>query len=105
PSTDTACTYGGLNGPRWLILQQSNGQVGVGVSGLTVGDFGAPATPAKIPSGAHYPRQAELIEAWANWYDTAPPQSADLNVEGNCFDMTLERGTAQNGAYRALIDG
>jgi MYXO-CTERM domain-containing protein len=45
------------------------------------------------------------VEAWANWYDTAGPNSALINVEGTCQPMTLERGTAQNGAYRADITG
>jgi MYXO-CTERM domain-containing protein len=91
------------NGHRWNILK-AGPRVGTGVSGPSVGDFGGPAvTPAKIPSGSHYPRQAASVDAWANWYDAAGPKSALVNVDGTCQAMTLSRGVVTNGAYKATI--
>ena len=98
------------NGHRWLILKE-NTAVGTGyqsVSGSTytryyTGDFADSDSPIpKIPSGTHYPQQAGSIDFWANWHDSAPPQSAAVNVDGTCHPMTLKRGTASNGAYAAL---
>ncbi|HYD48649.1 MAG TPA: hypothetical protein VEB21_09890 [Terriglobales bacterium] len=100
----SSCSFSSANGHRFLILK-SQGKVGVGVSGPAVGDFGWNITPAKLPSGSHYPRQAASVEAWANWYDTAAPQSALVNVDGQCFEMNVGRGTASNGAYRATLPG
>ena len=51
---------------------------------------------------AHYPQQAGSIDFWANWHDSAAPQSAAVNVDGICHPMTLKRGSASNGAYAAL---
>jgi hypothetical protein len=93
------------NGHRWNILQ-STGSVGIGMSGPTVADFsGAPVPAAKIASGAHYPRQAASVDAWANWYDAAGPLQARVNVDGTCLPMTLARGSVVNGAYTATVTG
>jgi MYXO-CTERM domain-containing protein len=95
------------NGHRWLILKGGPlVGVGVGASAPSVGDFSGPnPTIPKIPSGSHYPRQAASVDAWANWYDGAGPKSALVNVDGTCQPMTLSRGTATNGAYKATITG
>lgn len=100
----TTCSFTSQNGHRWLILKATN-SVGVGVSGPAVGDFGNGSAPTKIPSGAHYPQQAATVNAWVNWYDTAAPQSASVNVAGQCSPMSLGRGTPQNGAYHAALTG
>jgi uncharacterized protein YkwD len=100
----TTCSFSQQNGHRWLILKGGN-SVGVGVSGPAVGDFGSGSAATKIPSGSHYPQQAATVNAWANWYDTAAPQSAMINVGGQCFAMSLGRGTPQNGAYHAALSG
>ena len=92
------------NGHRWNILK-SGPHVGVGVTTAdAVGDFGGSggAIP-QIPSGSHYPRQAASVDAWANWYDAAGPQSALVNVDGTCTAMTLKRGAVTNGAYSATV--
>jgi MYXO-CTERM domain-containing protein len=108
PFGKTACQYDGgnpTNGHRWNILK-SGPSIGYGLgSGAAVGDFGNGGTLSKIPSGSHYPRQAASIEAWANWYDTAGPKVALINVEGTCAPMSLQRGTVTNGAYRATLSG
>lgn len=110
PFTKTACAYDQgppTNGHRWHILKQ-DAAVGVGVSldgGDSVGDFGGSPTTQRIPSAAHYPRQAESVEAWASWYDTAAPKSALVNLDGSCQPMTLARGSGLNGAYKATLSG
>jgi Cysteine-rich secretory protein family len=96
-SDGSSCAFGS-NGHRWLILN-SGGAVGLGDTGNAVGDFGGGATPYKIPSAAHYPRQASTVALWANWYDTAAPKSANAVVDGKCSSMTLQRGTPVNGAW------
>ena len=109
PSSSTSCSFGSANGHRWLILKE-NSAVGAGYqsgSGPYVryytGDFADSNSPIpKIPSGTHYPQQASSIDFWANWYDSAPPQSAAVNVDGICYPMTLKRGSASNGAWAAL---
>ena len=104
-SPDPTCAFSQTNGHRWLILT-SSGAVGAGVSapsGYSVGDFGSGAAPAKIPSGSHYPRQSASVEVWANWYDTAGPAVARVNVDGVCTPMTRGRGTVQNGAFSATL--
>ena len=63
------------------------------------------SAPTKIPSGAHYPQQAATVAAWANWYDTAGPSPAAVNVDGTCTAMTLQRGTQTNGAWSATVTG
>lgn len=93
------------NGHRYNILM-AGPSVGYGAgAGPSVGDFGGGGSPAKLVSGAHYPRQAASVEAWANWYDAAGPSSALVNVDGTCTPMTLGRGTVTNGAYAAALTG
>jgi MYXO-CTERM domain-containing protein len=94
------------NGHRWNILKQT-GTVGAGVTTAdAVGDFGGgnPQIP-KIMSGSHYPLQASSIDAWANWYDSAGPKSALIDVDGTCTSMSLGRGSVTNGAYTAKLAG
>ncbi|HUS66789.1 MAG TPA: CAP domain-containing protein [Kofleriaceae bacterium] len=100
------CGYNPGNGHRYSILA-STGGVGVGVTGSPVGDFsfGAGAIPARAPSGAHYPRQAATVEAWASWYDTVAPESAHVVVDGSCTPMALTRGSGGNGAWMARLTG
>jgi hypothetical protein len=100
----TTCQFTSANGHRWLILT-STGAVGAGVAGYSTGDFGSGSTPTKIASGAHYPQQAASVETWANWYDTAGPSQASVNVDGTCTSMNLQRGTQTNGAWAATVTG
>jgi hypothetical protein len=101
---DARCMFTTRNGHRWLILTASSA-VGFGVSGHSVGDFGTGPAPGTIPSGAHYPRQASVVETWANWYAAAGPLEAWVNVEGDCTPLSLERGSATNGAWAATVGG
>lgn len=106
PASDPTCQFTMANGHRWLLLTSSSG-VGFGVDGYHVGDFGAPDSSwvHPIPSGSHWPRQSATVELWANWYDTGAPLSALVNVASTCHAMTLERGTGDNGAFRADVSG
>ncbi|MBI2388469.1 MAG: CAP domain-containing protein [Deltaproteobacteria bacterium] len=99
PSSSATCGFSMANGHRWLILTNSSGAVGYGVDGNSTGDFGGGAAPYKIPSGAHYPRSGSSVELWANWYDTAAPKAAMVNVGGTCHAMARQRGSDTNGAW------
>jgi hypothetical protein len=103
PSSSATCAYSSANGHRWNILKLT-GSIGNGVSGPAVGDFASGnVTIPKIPSGSHYPRQSASVAVWANWYDSAAPMSAMVNVGGTCQPMTRQRGSDQNGAWSATV--
>lgn len=104
PSSSEACGPNGSNLHRWIILQMTGG-VGVGVSGFSTADFGGGGEPYKIPSGSHYPRYAESVEVWANWFDSKAPLSASVVIDGRCIPMQLKRGTKENGAWSATLNG
>ncbi len=104
PSAGNACGFGVGNGHRFLILGSSTA-VGVGATGYAVADFGSGPQPYKIPSAAHFPRHADSVALWANWYDSAAPKSANAVVDGKCTAMSLQRGTPQNGAWTANATG
>lgn len=100
-----ACGVNGQNMHRWLILSSAGG-AGIGYLDETraaVGDFGAGPAPYRIPSATHYPRQAQSVEVWANWFDAAAPRSASVVVNGKCIPMKLSRGTGTNGAWSATV--
>jgi hypothetical protein len=104
-SSGAACAPVVPNLHRWLILK-SAGALGAGMSGAAVVDFGAAVTAMhRIPSGAHYPMQADSVEVWANWYDAQAPHSAAVVVDGRCIPMTLKRGSQSNGAWSATVSG
>ncbi len=93
------------NGHRWNILMNGPA-IGYGLgSGESVGDFGGSGTLGKIASGSHYPRSGSTVDAWANWYDTAGPSVALVDVDGTCSVMSLGRGSVTNGAYHVQISG
>ncbi len=103
-AASNACGYSAANGHRYLILTQQS-SVGLGVvDGYAVGDFGSGDAPYRIPSGSHYPRQAQSVDLWANWYDAKAPKSAAAVVDGVCVTMNLKRGTSTNGAWTATTN-
>jgi hypothetical protein len=105
-STSANCGFTIDHGHRWNILNGSYGSHGAGFGGpYWTTDFGPATSVDRVPSGAHYPRQAATVELWANWFDTAGPSEAVVNVEGTCSSMALERGSATNGAWRANATG
>ena len=110
PTGDETCGFHSNydNGHRHNILNEENyiNSVGIGMAGnYTTADFGAGPASGKIPSGSHYPRQAASVEVWTNWYDAEGPSVAAVNVDGVCHTMSLERGTATNGAWMATVAG
>jgi hypothetical protein len=108
PTGNASCGFRLDNGHRYNILTELSfvNSVGIGMAGSYVtADFGAGSAAGQIPSGSHYPRQAASIEMWANWYDTAAPDVAAVNVEGVCHAMSLERGSGTNGAWMATVNG
>lgn len=103
---------GTTNGHRFQLIKGENGGVsataagfGVVAGSVSVVDEGIEATTSKLPSGSHYPRQAASVDVWANWYDAAGPQSALVNVDGECTALHLARGAVTNGAYTASVSG
>ena len=45
------------------------------------------------------------MDLWANWFDSTGPSEAVANVGGSCTPMTLDRGSAENGAWHATASG
>jgi len=110
PTGNASCGFhaNADNGHRYNILNEENhiNSVGIGMAGsYATGDYGAGPAAGKIPSGSHYPRQAASVEVWTNWYDAEGPSVAAVNVDGVCHTMSLERGTATNGAWMATVAG
>ncbi len=91
-----------------ILVTTGLAAIGTAMTGTyAVMEFGSTgATPGRVRSGAHYPRQGASIEAWTNWYDTAGgPAAAAVVVDGACTAMTLGRGSQTNGAWRAVLTG
>ncbi|HEU4886272.1 MAG TPA: CAP domain-containing protein [Thermoanaerobaculia bacterium] len=122
-STST-CGFNQQNGHRYNILKNTGPAAGVGyaqVSGSPYGsywtqDFGGSAVNSKVPSGSHWTAMNHVrdpstsdnsIEFWANWYDVAggAPATATVVLDNIPAAMTRIRGTATNGAYRAIVSG
>jgi hypothetical protein len=106
PVARSRCVSGPENGHRWNLLKQA-GTVGFGVNDThAVGDFArSPGAGGRVPSGAHYPRQAETVEFWANWRAPAGPSAAHVSVDGSCTALALARGTPVSGAWSASVSG
>jgi hypothetical protein len=106
PASSPECVRGAENGHRWNMLKLT-GTVGYGVSGsYAVGDFDRSPGPGRpLPSGAHYPRQADTVEFWASWYAPAGPTAAFVDVDGECTALALGRGSPTNGAYFGTTNG
>ncbi|MBW2528204.1 MAG: hypothetical protein JRI23_28770, partial [Deltaproteobacteria bacterium] len=98
-ASDASCSWTSDKGHRWNILGDA-GQIGVGAAGsYCVQDY-SPGTPTqKIAAGAHFPKSGTAIAFRTNWYDSAGPQRALVNVDGTCHAMSLERGSTTNGSY------
>ncbi len=103
PDSSSACGFRASNGHRYNILGTSS-RIGVGQSGsYWTQDFAGGGSPDGLVSGVHYPQTGSAIEFRANWYDSAAPSEAQLNVDGTCHAMTLERGSGTNGTYLASV--
>ncbi|HUB07306.1 MAG TPA: CAP domain-containing protein [Myxococcales bacterium] len=104
------CTTG-ENGHRYNILDPTNTSMGAGAvvtsssSACYQGEWDSQdfacgnATIPKLVAGSHFPQTGTQLTFWANWYDTAPPSSAQLDVDGTCSPMTVDRGSGGNATY------
>ncbi len=79
PSASSTCSFSVENSSRFQLLTSSGG-IGFGAEG---GD------EYEIASGSQWPRQAESLEAWANFSDVAAPNTSLINVDGACTPMSL----------------
>jgi hypothetical protein len=106
PDSNPACSWRVSNGYRYSLLN-TEGAVGFGFKNeRMVGDLArSPDVPGPLPSGAHYPRAAETVEFWANWYAPSGPESAFVNIDGVCTPLALARGTDTNGAWTTSVSG
>jgi uncharacterized protein YkwD len=106
--TSSACGYRGTNGHRYSILNGSYRAIGIGkttAGNIYTQDFHSTGSPTGIVAGVHYPRTGASLEFRANWASTAAPMQAQVNVDGTCTPMTLERGAGTNGTYLASLSG
>ncbi|MBN1773416.1 MAG: hypothetical protein JXB32_19295, partial [Deltaproteobacteria bacterium] len=103
PDSNPACGWRITNGHRANILGGSRA-LGVGrESNYFTQDFGASGTPSGVVSGVHYPQTGTSIQFWANWYASAAPASAVVNIDGTCHTLTRARGSDTNGAWSATV--
>jgi len=96
------------NTHRFNILREEPyiNSLGSGIGGsYATTNFGVGPAAGKIPSGSHFPRQAASVELWTNWYDAEGPNASAANINGVCHPMSLERGSATNGAWMVTANG
>jgi hypothetical protein len=104
------CTGDTENGHRANILSGSYTTLGSGAMTASGSacypqewageDFsGESATIPKLVAGSHFPQSGTSVQFWANWYDTAAPSSAQVDVAGTCDPMTVAAGTGGNATY------
>ena len=100
-TADATCAWTSGNGHRWNILDVNFVRIGVGASpNYSVLDFwGAGSITEKIAAGAHYPQTGTNLEMRANWYSATSAQNAYVDIDGTCYPMSIERGSATNGTY------
>ncbi|MEJ7597471.1 MAG: Ig-like domain-containing protein [Kofleriaceae bacterium] len=102
-----ACGFRGSNGHRYNIMNPGHRVLGDGYYRITrhmwVQDFNSGADPSgTLLAGAHEPQTTGgTVEFRANYFDTAAPQEATVNIDGACVTMARERGSATNGTYHA----
>lgn len=100
----SACGWRYTNGHRANILGSAS-SLGVGHDqGFWTQDFGSGAPAQALVSGSHEPQQgAGSVEFRANWYASAAPSDAEVDVDGACTPMAVERGSAGNASYLATL--
>ncbi|RLB45935.1 MAG: hypothetical protein DRI90_27885, partial [Deltaproteobacteria bacterium] len=100
-TSNPTCSWTSQNGHRHNILGAYT-RIGVGGDGsYTVQDFSnLGAVTEQIPAGAHYPQTGTSLEMRANFFDSAAPQDGVVNIDGTCYPLAVERGSASNGTYR-----
>jgi len=102
--SNPACGWRMSNGHRANILGGSS-LLGVGFYSSTyTQDFGRGTVPTGIVSGVHYPQSGTNLAFRASWYNAAGPLTARVSIEGACYPLALERGSATNGTYLATVN-
>jgi hypothetical protein len=116
PPISTACPDGTTNGHRSNILYDQFDSMGGGDStdpascyqrAWDAQDFGSIGAPAqKLIAGTHFPFDAGSVTFYANWYDSAAPQSAVVRIDGTDYTMSADRGSGGNLtlSYSAALD-
>jgi hypothetical protein len=111
PDTSSTCEVRFQNGHRYSILNPAFTGIGVGkgTAGTSwdvwVQEFTAETVPpVGIVAGVHYPRTGSTIAFRANWYGSTPTLT-EVNVDGVCQSMSLERGTQTNGTWLSTLGG
>lgn len=115
PDTNATCGFRQENGHRANMVSGSHKSLGVGRSVTHYGqDFGGSGTPPTLVAGGHenasnytqfIPSTGSAnVEFRVNYYHASgAPSTAEVNVDGTCTTMTLERGIAGNATYLATI--
>ena len=107
PDDNSSCGFRTENGHRYNIVNGNLHSLGVGKAksaSVWTQDFSNVGSPSGIVGGVHYPETGSTLEFRANWY-AENPMRMEVNIDGVCSNMTLERGTAQNGTYLATVNG
>lgn len=103
PETSSTCGFRESNGHRYNILSGKYTKLGPGNDKTHWGqDFGDGGQPDRLVAGVHYPETGSSIDFRANWYAGAP-KASNVNIDGTCTAMTVERGTPENGTYLATV--
>ena len=107
PETSATCGFRPTNGHRVNIMSSGHRVMGDGYFRVTrhmwVQDFNNGSNPTgTLLAGAHEPQlTGGTVDFRVNYFDTAAPQQATVNIDGACSPMTLERGNATNATYLA----
>ena len=101
PESNSECGFRSTNGHRVNILNNSHASAGIGnYNNFWTQDFSSKSKyTRKLYSGTHYPKAGTNIEFRANWADSSGPTAAYVVIDGNSFEMEIERGTPTNGTY------
>jgi len=109
PDSNPACGWRIANGHRHSILNGSYRSLGAGRSDVSprrfTQDFHSAGSPSGLVAGVHYPETGASVEMRANWYDSSVPSTAQVNVDGTCTAMTVERGLTNNGTFLTSVSG
>jgi hypothetical protein len=106
PDSSSECGFRYANGHRYNILSGNSSVIGIGQWDTHyTQDFGSGGNPDGLVSGVHYPRTGSSLELRANWYRAGGPTTAQVNIDGTCHAMTLERGTEDNGTWLTEVGG
>ena len=100
PDPDATCGFRPTNGHRASSLGEAGTMGAGGYQSWWVEDFGGSVAREKLVAGAD-----DSGDFLANWYDLAGgPSSAQVNIDGVCTPMTLERGVAAtNATWKAHV--